>query len=67
MTSFIKPEVHNVQKKEGFKPGMKERGSDGIRIVISINVSSIATVYLLSQLRRRHRVCGHDTIAILWV
>jgi len=51
MTSFIKPEVHNVQKKEGFKPGMKERGSDGIRIVISINVSSIATVYLLSQLR----------------
>ena len=29
-------------EKEGFKPGMKERGGDGILVIISMNVSSIS-------------------------
>jgi len=31
-------------EKEGFKPGMKEWGGDGILIIISMNVSSMTTV-----------------------
>jgi len=31
-------------EKEGFKPGMKECGGDGVPIIISMNVSSITTV-----------------------
>jgi len=36
--------VGRICRKEGFKPGMKERGGDGIVIIISIKVSSIITV-----------------------
>jgi len=31
-------------EKEGFKPGMKDWGGDGILIIISLNVGSITTV-----------------------
>ena len=31
-------------EKEGFKPGMKELGGDGILIMITINVSSGITI-----------------------
>ena len=48
---------------EVFKPGMKEQGGDGIRVLISMNVSSITSVQWMHGATRRrpaHRTSPDD-------
>ena len=39
-----KDTVGRIRRKKGFKPGMKDWGSDRILIIIRVNVSRITTV-----------------------